>query len=92
MISEIDINDMKELYKLNQGDHFKIVDDDLRIPPSAPEVFKDLIYKFLKVDGMYAQIKDSTGMISFVAAWTKVKKVEEKQMHFSVNQIIWKRK
>ena len=27
MISEIDIKDMTELYKLNRGDHFKFAED-----------------------------------------------------------------
>ena len=76
MISEIDIKDMTELYKLNRGDYFKFAEEDLTTPPSAPEVDPSDIWKFLKVDGMYAQITNG-GPVSFVAAWTKVNKVEE---------------
>ena len=74
MISEIDIKDMTELYKLNRGDHFKFAEEDLKIPPAAPEVDPESIWKFLKVDGMYAQITKGD-YLAFVAAWTKVVKV-----------------
>lgn len=77
MISEIDIQDMQELYKLNRGDHFQFAEEDLKTPPAAPEVDPASIYKFLKVDGMYAQIKQGEGPIAFVAAWTKVRKVPQ---------------
>ena len=76
MISEIDINDMQELYKLQRGDLFKIVDDDIRIPPAAPLINTDTIYKLLNIDGMYANIRDSSGLVSYVAAWTMVKKMK----------------
>ena len=76
MISEIDIADMTELYKLNRGDHFKFAEETLATPPAAPEIDPESIWKFLKVDGMYAQITNG-GPVSFVAAWTKVYKVEE---------------
>lgn len=76
MISEIDIQDMTELYKLDRGDSFKFAEEDLRTPPDAPEVDPAALWKFLKVDGMYAQITQG-GPIAFVAAWTKVRKVGE---------------
>jgi hypothetical protein len=74
MIAEIDIADITELYKLNRGDHFEFAEEDLVTPPSAPEVDPELLWKFLKVDGMYAQITNG-GHVLFVAAWTKVVKV-----------------
>ncbi len=76
MISEIDIADMQELYKLNRGDRFKFAEEDLQTPPDAPEVDPYSIWKFLKVDGMYAQVTQGDG-IAFVAAWTKVLKVPD---------------
>jgi len=75
MISEIDIEHMTELYKLNRGDHFKFAEEDLTTPPEAPEIDPESLWKFLKVDGMYAQITNG-GPVSFVAAWTKVLKKE----------------
>jgi hypothetical protein len=74
MISEIVIADMTELYKLNRGDHFEFAEEVVRTPPDAPEVDPASIWKFLKVDGAYAQITQGDGL-AFAAAWTKVKKV-----------------
>lgn len=78
MISEIDIQDFTELYKLQRGDDFVFADDELKIPPDANEIDPLKVYKFLGVDGMYAKIRQitaSAGTLDFVAAWTKVKKV-----------------
>ena len=69
MISEIDIKDLTELYKLQIGDKFRFIDGD-------PKDDKEL-YKFLGVDGMYAKIRQfyaTSGTLDFVAAWTKVRK------------------
>lgn len=78
MISEIDIQDFTELYKLQRGDDFVFADEELQIPPDANEIDPLKVYKFLGVDGMYAKIRQitaSAGTLDFVAAWTKVKKV-----------------
>lgn len=78
MISEIDIRDLTELYKLQRGDDFVFADEELKIPPDANEIDPLKVYKFLGVDGMYAKIRQvtaSAGTLDFVAAWTKVKKV-----------------
>ena len=78
MISEIDIQDFTELYKLQRGDDFVFADEELKIPPDANEIDPLKVYKFLGVDGMYAKIRQitaSAGTLDFVAAWTKVKKV-----------------
>ena len=78
MISEIDIQDFTELYKLQRGDDFVFADDELKIPPDANEIDPLKVYKFLGVDGMYAKIRQitaSAGTLDFVAAWTRVKKV-----------------
>lgn len=78
MISEIDIRDLTELYKLQRGDDFVFADDELKIPPDANDIDPLKVYKFLGVDGMYAKIRQitaSAGTLDFVAAWTKVRKV-----------------
>lgn len=78
MISEIDIQDFTELYKLQRGDDFVFADEELKIPPDANDIDPLKVYKFLGVDGMYAKIRQitaSAGTVDFVAAWTKVKKV-----------------
>ena len=78
MISEIDIRDFTELYKLQRGDDFVFADEELKTPPESNEIDPLKVYKFLGVDGMYAKIRQlsaSAGTLDFVAAWTKVKKV-----------------
>lgn len=73
MISEVDIKDMRELYNLSKGDTFRFAQEDIYVPPDAPEVSIDSLYKFLKLDGMYAQIHPAEGgPMIFAAAWTKV--------------------
>lgn len=78
MISEIDIKDFTELYKLQRGDEFLFADEEPHIPPDANDIDPLKVYKFLGVDGMYAKIRQVTspvGTLDFVAAWTKVRKV-----------------
>lgn len=77
MISEIDIKDMTELYKLERGDLFYFTDaDDIKTPPDAPHIDPFAIWKFLGVDGMYAKITTGNGL-HYAAAWSKVSKVAE---------------
>ena len=78
MISEIDIQDFTELYKLQRGDDFVFADEGLQTPPYSNELDPLKVYKFLGVDGMYAKIRQitaSAGTLDFVAAWTKVRKI-----------------
>ena len=78
MISEIDIQDFTELYKLQRGDYFEFADDVLATPPDSNDIDPLEVYRFLGVDGMYARIRkivSPVGTVDFVAAWTKVKKV-----------------
>jgi hypothetical protein len=75
MISEIDINDIKELYKLERNTEFKLAEDP-KVPPASLEVSKDFddIYKLIKIDGMYSYCIDVlTNEVHHFAAWTKVK-------------------
>lgn len=77
MISEIYTKDLIELYKLQRGDRFTFADEELQIPPDAPEPDPLKVYKYIGVDGMYAKIRQlaaDVGTIEFVAAWTKVRK------------------
>ena len=78
MISEIDIQDFTELYKLQKGDNFEFADDVLKTPPDSNDIDPLEVYRFLGVDGMYARIRkivSPVGTVDFVAAWTKVRKV-----------------
>ena len=66
-----------ELYKLNKGDCFKLVEDP-KMPPAAPLGNKDLVYKFTHIDGMYCPCHDTIrNERYYFAAWTDVEKVDE---------------
>lgn len=64
-----------KLYELNRGDKFKIIDEDVKIPPAAPEADKAITYDFTHVDGMYAPCHGTDGERYYFAAWTEVEKV-----------------
>lgn len=62
------------LYDLHKGDHFTIVDEDLKVPPAHDAVDLTAKYWFGHIDGMYSYCKDMEGNVVHFAAWTKVKK------------------
>lgn len=77
---------MTELYKLNRGDKFKLLEDPA-IPPAADAGDKALIYKFTHVDGMYAPCHDTTNNHRYYfAAWTEVEKIDEPIRPIEPNQ------
>ena len=76
MINEHDIADHDcALYELQKGDKFKIVDDEIKIPPIHDALDLATEYWFGHIDGMYSYCKDSNGNPVHLAAWTKVRKV-----------------
>jgi hypothetical protein len=73
MISEIDISDMKALYDMEYGKHFKLAPADVvSVPPASEEFTMGDVYKFMGIDGMYSKCIDSNGTTHHFAAWTKV--------------------
>ena len=73
MISEIDISDMKALYDMEHGKHFKLAPADVvSVPPDSNEFTMGDVYKFMGIDGMYSKCIDSNGTVHHFAAWTKV--------------------
>ena len=73
MISEVDINDMKALYDLDKGTHFKLAPTDVvSVPPASNEFHLTGVYKFLGLDGMYSRCLDEAGNLHHFAAWTNV--------------------
>jgi hypothetical protein len=73
VISEVDINDMKALYDLDKGTHFKLAPTELvQVPVDSNEFQFSGVYKFLGVDGMYSRSTDEHGNVHHFAAWTKV--------------------
>ena len=76
MINEHDMVDHEcALYELHKGDKFKIVDNELKVPPAHDEVDLTAEYWFGNIDGMYSHCKDMAGNVVNFAAWTKVKKI-----------------
>ena len=65
-----------KLYDLKKGDKFRIIDDEPRVPPGAPEADPDKVYWFGSIDGMYSYCKDGDQLVHF-AAWTEVEVVDE---------------
>ena len=63
-----------KLYELNKGDHFKITDEEAKVPVAAPEADKEKTYWFGHIDGMYSFCKDGDDVVHF-AAWTEVERV-----------------
>ena len=73
MISEVDITDMKALYDMEYGKHFKLAPADVvSVPPDSEEFTMGDVYKFMGIDGMYSKCVDSDGITHHFAAWTKV--------------------
>ena len=73
MISEIDVNDMKALYDLDKGTHFKLSPTEYaQVPPDSLDFTQNDVFKYMGVDGMYSKCYDSLGNLHHFAAWTKV--------------------
>jgi len=65
-----------KLYDLKKGDKFRIIDEEPRVPPGAPEAEPDKVYWFGSIDGMYSYCKDGDNLVHF-AAWTEVERVDD---------------
>jgi hypothetical protein len=65
-----------KLYDLKKGTKFRIIDEEPRVPPGAPEADPDKVYWFGSIDGMYSYCKDGDELVHF-AAWTEVEIVDE---------------
>ena len=64
-----------ELYKLERGDNFKVIDQETKVPPAAPQPADNVTYHYTHVDGMYAPCEGTDGERYYFAAWTEVEKV-----------------
>jgi hypothetical protein len=73
MISEVDIADMKQLYEMEYGTHFKLAPQDVvQVPVDSNAFATGDVFKFMGIDGMYSKCIDSSGVMHHFAAWTKV--------------------
>lgn len=66
---------MTRLYELRRGNLFKIVDNNIHVPPGAPEVFKESVYKLHNIDGMFSFCTDENKQVVHIAAYTEVEEI-----------------
>jgi hypothetical protein len=66
---------MIELYNLDRGTWFKIVDSKVKVPVAHQEPDNNKIFKFHHIDGMYSYCTDKDGNVVHLAAWTEVEVV-----------------
>ena len=67
-----------KLYELERGSYFRILEDG-HIPPDAPEVNMDEVYKLKNLDGLYSYCLDSQGNVVHIAAYAEVVEVVYKK-------------
>ena len=69
---------MTELYNLARGSLFKLLpDEDVHVPPAAPDGEDDVIYKLGSIDGMYSWSIGPDKERYYFAAWTEVEEVSD---------------
>lgn len=61
-----------EAHQVKYGTKVKVVDDNVKTPPSSILVKKGDIITIERLDGMYCNAIDSKGNRVYVAAWTEV--------------------
>ena len=67
---------MTELYNLPRGTCFKLLpNQEVHVPPAAPDGEADVIYKLGSIDGMYSWSIGPKNERYYFAAWTEVEEV-----------------
>jgi len=61
-----------EAYQVKYKTKVKVVDDNVKTPPSSIPVKKGDIITIQRLDGMYCNAIDSKGNRVYIAAWTEV--------------------
>lgn len=61
-----------EAYQVKYGTKVKVVDDNVKTPPSSLPVKKGDIITIERLDGMYCNAIDCKGNKVYIAAWTQV--------------------
>ena len=64
-----------EVYKVKYGTKVKVIDENVKIPPSSMPVKKGDVITIFRLDGMYCNGKDSKGNRIYIAGWTEVEEV-----------------
>lgn len=66
---------MTELYNLDRGTWFRVVDKEVKVPVAHQEVDVEDTFQFHHIDGMYSYCTDKQGNVVHLAAWTEVEPV-----------------
>ena len=61
-----------EAYNVKYGTKVKIIDDEVKVPPSAIPVNKGDKITIHRLDGMYCNGIDKDGNRIYIAGWTEV--------------------
>ena len=64
-----------EAHKVEYGTKVKVIDENVKIPPSSIPVKKGDVITIFRLDGMYCNGKDSKGNRIYIAGWTEVEEV-----------------
>ena len=64
-----------EAHKIEYGTKVKVIDENVKTPPSSIPVKKGDIITIFRLDGMYCYGKDSKGNRIYIAGWTEVEEV-----------------
>lgn len=64
-----------EVYKVKYGTKVKVIDENVKTPPSSISVKKGDVITIFRLDGMYCNGKDSKGNRIYIAGWTEVEEV-----------------
>ena len=64
-----------EAHKVKYGTKVKVIDENVKTPPSSIPVKKGDVITISRLDGMYCNGKDSEGNRIYIAGWTEVEEV-----------------
>jgi len=64
-----------EAHKVKYGTKVKVIDENVKTPPSSIPVKKGDVVTIFRLDGMYCNGKDSKGNRIYIAGWTEVEEV-----------------
>jgi len=64
-----------EAHNVKYGTKVRVIDENVKTPPSSKPVEKGDVITIFRLDGMYCNGKDSKGNIIYIAGWTRVEHI-----------------
>ena len=65
-----------KLYNVPRNSRVRVMDEDSKVPPGAPELPKGMEVNFHHVHGLYSYCTTDDGDVVHLAAWEEVKVVK----------------